>query len=91
MPLVSWATLTAIAERLAPAFDAADLGELEQCQRVDCVEKWVIDLLEQLCATPLPLATGLQQLGAPALLQARLRELIGEGRRVRAPTASGRS
>jgi hypothetical protein len=39
VPLVSWATLTAITERLAPVFDAAGLGGLEQSRRVDCVEK----------------------------------------------------
>jgi hypothetical protein len=90
VPLVSWATLVAIAERLAPVFDAAGLGALEQSRRMDCVEGWVIDLLEQICASPLPLATGAQQLDAPALLQARLGELIGEERRHRAPAASGR-
>ena len=77
MPLVSWATLTAIAERLAPVFDAAGLGELEERQRVDCAEGWVIAVLEQL--------------DAPALLQAHLGELIGEERRIRALSASGRS
>jgi hypothetical protein len=90
VPLVSWATLVAIAERLAPAFAAAGLGELEQRQRVDCVEAWVIAVLEQLCASPLLLATGAQQLDAPALLQVRLGELIGEHQHRTLP-ASGRS
>jgi hypothetical protein len=90
VPLVSWATLVAITERLAPVFDAAGLGELEQRRRVDCVEGWVIAVLEQTCAAPLPLAMGAQQLDAPALLQARLGELSGEERRVRAPSVSGR-
>jgi hypothetical protein len=91
VPLVSWATLVAIAERLASVFDAAGLGGLEQRRRVDCTEGWVIAVLEQLCASPLPLATGAQQLDAPALLQVRLEELIGEERQGRAPAVSGRS
>jgi hypothetical protein len=90
VPLVSWAALVAIAAHLAPVFAAAGLGALELRRRVDCVEGWVIAVLEQICATPLPLATGAQQLDAPALLQARLGELIGEERRGRAPPASGR-
>lgn len=87
MPLVSWATLTAIAERREPVFDVAGLGALKQGRQVDCVEGWVIDLLEQLCAAPLPLAAGAQQLDTPALLKARLEELIGEERRCRAQQA----
>jgi hypothetical protein len=54
------------------------------------VEAWVIAVLEQLCASPLLLATGAQQLDAPALLQARLEELIGEHQHRTLP-ASGRS
>jgi len=88
VPLVSWASLVAIAERLTPVFDAAGLGELELGRRVDCTEGWVIAVLEQLCASPLPLAMSAQQLDAPALLQARFEQLIGEEHRHRTPPAA---
>jgi hypothetical protein len=91
VPLVSWVTLSAIAERLTPVFDATGLGALEQSRRVDCAEGWVSEMLERLCAAPLPLAMGVQQLDAPALLQARLEELIGEERRRGTPPAGWRS
>jgi hypothetical protein len=48
VPLVSWASLVAIAERLTPVFDAAGLGVLEQSWRVDCAETWVIAVPEQM-------------------------------------------
>lgn len=88
VPLVSWATLVSIAERLVPVFDAAGLGGLEQKRRVDCAERWVSEVLERICASPLPLDTGASPLDAPTLLQVRLGEQIGEERRRRTPPAA---
>jgi len=51
---------------------------------VDCVEGWVIDLLELLCAAPIPLAAGAQQIDAPALLRLWVEEWTSDDRERRA-------
>ncbi|HEU4324772.1 MAG TPA: hypothetical protein VFS21_16630 [Roseiflexaceae bacterium] len=79
VPLVRQAEIIGITKRLAPWFDAAGYGDLDEHVQVECIRWWLYDLLNCLRAAPLALATGTQQLVPSALLRARVGRKHGPG------------
>lgn len=72
VPLLRWKVILSLAERLAPWFSRAGFGSLDLARRTICTRGWLIDTLDQVRASPVPLATGAERLDAPALLQRRV-------------------
>jgi hypothetical protein len=79
-PLLRWRTILCLAERLAPWFSREGFGELDLGRRTICTRAWVVEVLEQLRASPIPLATGAQLLDAPALLRRRAERWASDDR-----------
>lgn len=71
VPLLRWNAVLALTGLLAPWFGSAGFGSLEPDVRAQIVRRWLLDVLDQMRAFPVALASGAQQLDAPALLQAR--------------------
>lgn len=72
VPLMRSVTILLLAERLAPWFAGSGFGNLDLDLRAQIVRSWLLDVLSQVRANPIPLATGAQRLDAPALLRARV-------------------
>jgi hypothetical protein len=80
VPLLRWRTILSLAERLAPWFSREGFGDLDLGLRTICTRLWIVDVLDQVRARPLPLATGAQQLDVGALLRWRVEEWARDDR-----------
>jgi hypothetical protein len=72
VPLVRWRSILVLTGHLASWFDEAGFGDLDRGLRAICARAWVIDMLDQVRASPIPLASGAQQLDVGALLRQRV-------------------
>jgi len=72
VPLLRWRVILSLAERLAPWFSREGFSALDLGLRTICTRAWLIDVLDQVRATPIPLVTRAQQLDVGALLRRRV-------------------
>jgi hypothetical protein len=74
VPLVRWRSILVLTGHLASWFDESGFGDLDLGLRAICTRWWLIDVLDQVRATSIPLATGAQQLDMGALLRRRVED-----------------
>jgi hypothetical protein len=74
VPLVRWRSILVLTGHLASWFDESGFGDTDLGLRAICTREWLIDVLDQVRANPIPLATGAQQLDTPALLRRRVED-----------------
>lgn len=53
---MGWRSILLLAERLAPWFNREGFADLDLGLRTICTRAWVIEVLDQVRATPIPLA-----------------------------------
>jgi hypothetical protein len=80
VPLVRWRSILVLTGHLASWFDEAGFGDLDRGLRAICTREWIVDVLDQVRATPIPLASGAQQLDVGALLRRRVEDWARDDR-----------
>jgi hypothetical protein len=72
VPLLRWRSILVLTGHLASWFDESGFSDLDRGLRAICTRLWIVEVLDQVRASPIPLATGAQQLNAPVLLRRRV-------------------
>jgi hypothetical protein len=72
VPLVRWRSILVLTGHLASWFDESGFSDLDRGLRAICTRLWIVDALDQVRASPIPLATGARQLDVGVLLRRRV-------------------